>query len=72
MAAIYNLEVGGPVTLPLPDGCARLRVCGVWRDYARQFGAAVIQPALWQQHGGDARVNDLALWLKPGTQASAR
>ena len=70
MAAIYNLEVGALVTLPLPDGPHPLRVCGVWRDYARQFGAAVIQPALWQQHGGDTRVNDLALWLKPGTQAS--
>ena len=52
-------------------GCSPLRVCGVWRDYARQFGAAVIRPALWQQHGGDARVNDLALWLKPGAQRSA-
>jgi putative ABC transport system permease protein len=71
MAAIYNLEVGGPVTLPLPDGTQRLRVCGVWRDYARQFGAAVIQPAVWQRHGGDARVNELALWLAPGADATA-
>ena len=38
----------------------RLRVRGIWRDYARQFGAVVIEPALWQQHGGDARVNESA------------
>jgi putative ABC transport system permease protein len=70
MAAIYNLNVGGQVTLPLADGPQRLRVCGIWRDYARQFGAAVIQPALWQQHGGDTRVNELALWLQPGAPAA--
>jgi putative ABC transport system permease protein len=42
------------------------RVRGVWRDYARQFGAIAIDAADYQRLTGDARVNDLALWLQPG------
>lgn len=70
MAAIYNLSVGAQFELPLPDGTQRVRVLGIWRDYARQFGAVAIAPAAWQRHGGDARVNELALWLRPGADAA--
>ena len=42
------------------------RVRGIWRDYARQFGAIAIDAADYRRLTGDARVNDLALWLKPG------
>ena len=55
----------------MPDGAQRLRVAGIWRDYARQFGAVVIEPSLWRRHGGDARVNEAAVWLAPGADASA-
>jgi putative ABC transport system permease protein len=71
MASAYDLHVGAQFELPLPDGAQRVRVLGIWRDYARQFGAVVIAPAAWQRHGGDTRLNDLALWLKPGADASA-
>ena len=40
-------------------------VAGVWRDYARQFGAVVIGKADFERLTGDTRVNDLALWLEP-------
>jgi putative ABC transport system permease protein len=43
-----------------------VRVRGIWRDYARQFGAIAIDAADYQRLTGDARVNDLALWLKAG------
>ncbi|MCC7459126.1 MAG: ABC transporter permease [Nitrospira sp.] len=69
-AALYNLSIGGQFDLPLPDGVQRVRVLGIWRDYARQFGAIVIDPAHWQRHGGDARINELALWLQPGADAA--
>lgn len=69
-ASLYNLSVGGPLDLPLPDGMHRVRVLGIWRDYARQFGAIVIDPAAWRRHGGDARINELALWLAPGADAA--
>ena len=70
-AALYGWRVGGTIDLPLPDGAQRLRVSGIWRDYARQFGAVVIEPSLWRQHGGDARVNETAVWLAAGADASA-
>jgi putative ABC transport system permease protein len=38
-------------------------VAGVWRDYARQFGAITIAEHDFEQLTGDRRVNDLALWL---------
>ncbi len=41
-------------------------VAGVWRDYARQFGAIAIDQRDFEALTGDRRVNDLALWLAPG------
>ena len=38
-------------------------VAGVWRDYARQFGAIAIDQRDFVRLTGDRRVNDLALWL---------
>jgi len=38
-------------------------VAGVWRDYARQFGAITLDSRDFERLSGDARVNDLALWL---------
>jgi putative ABC transport system permease protein len=65
------LAVGGQFQLPLPDGTQRVRVLGIWRDYARQFGAIVIASADWRRHDGDTRINELALWLQPGADAAA-
>ncbi|CAM3342394.1 FtsX-like permease family protein [Polaromonas hydrogenivorans] len=38
-------------------------VAGVWRDYARQFGAITLDQRDFERLSGDRRVNDLALWL---------
>jgi putative ABC transport system permease protein len=38
-------------------------VAGVWRDYARQFGAITLDQRDFERLSGDKRVNDLALWL---------
>ena len=59
-----------------PDSIAdttrqKFYVAGVWRDYARQFGAVVISKAEFERLTGDNRVNDLALWLEPGADSSA-
>ncbi|WP_413893179.1 FtsX-like permease family protein [Candidatus Skiveiella danica] len=45
-------------------------VAGVWRDYARQSGAIVIDRHDYERLTGDRRVNDLALWLADGADAS--
>ena len=41
-------------------------VAGVWRDYARQFGAVAMDQRDFEGLTGDRRINDIALWLTPG------
>lgn len=49
------------MSLPLPDGRrASVFVRGVWRDYARQSGAIVIERAEWLRLSGDPRINQFA------------
>ena len=65
MVSLYGAEQGSTMTLPLAGGVP-VRVLGVWRDYARQFGAVILQASDYQRLTGDERVNDLSLWLQPG------
>lgn len=66
MVDLYGAKPGSTLSLPLAPGRAsRLFVRGVWRDYARQFGAVTLAAADYQKITGDTRVNDMALWLKP-------
>jgi putative ABC transport system permease protein len=39
----------------------------VWRDYVRQFGAIVLDARDFERLTGDRTVNDVSLWLAPGT-----
>ena len=41
-------------------------MAGVWRDYARQFGAIVIDAADYERLSGDSVRTEAALWLTPG------
>jgi len=66
MVRLYAATPGSTVLLPLDGQPVPARVRGVWRDYSRQFGAVVIDAAVYRQLTGDERVNDLALWLTPG------
>jgi putative ABC transport system permease protein len=52
-------------------GAPRFFVAGVWRDYARQFGAIAMDEKDFVRLTGDRRVNDLALWLAPGAREDA-
>ena len=81
LAALQHLHKGDAigVPLPLPRGAAvapgspvvtRAVVRGIWRDYARQQGALLIDRADWLRLTGDDRVNDLAVWLSPGEAGS--
>lgn len=66
MVSLYGAAPGGALVLPIgPGGSTTVRVLGVWRDYARQFGAVAIDGADYRRLTGDDRVNDLALWLAP-------
>ena len=71
-AALHGWAVGAVLRLPIPGaaaGAVPVRVLGIWRDYARQFGAVVIDAADYQRLTGDTRLNDLAVWLAPGAAA---
>ncbi|TFZ08801.1 FtsX-like permease family protein [Ramlibacter humi] len=46
---------------------SRFVVAGVWRDYVRQNGAVILNQADYRRLTGDMRMNDLQLWLAPGT-----
>ena len=65
MVDLYGAKPGSMLSLPLPAGTSRFFVRGVWRDYARQFGAVTLAASDYQRITGDTRVNDMALWLKP-------
>ncbi|MGZ8260770.1 MAG: FtsX-like permease family protein, partial [Caldimonas sp.] len=68
IVALYGAAPATTLALPLPDGRrAEVFVRAVWRDYARQYGAIVIDREDWRRLTGDERVNDLALRLAPGT-----
>ncbi|MDP1691318.1 MAG: FtsX-like permease family protein [Burkholderiaceae bacterium] len=70
-AALYDAGPGQTLDLPIGSGSAvvKVQVLGVWRDYARQFGAIAIDSTTYQHLTGDWRSNDLALWLAPGARS---
>ena len=71
MVDLYGAAAGHTFLLPLPGGRrTEVFVRGVWRDYARQYGAVAIDMADWRRLTGDQRINDIALWLAPGTDAA--
>ena len=67
MEMLYGAKPGTTLELPLASGQAtvvlRVLVMGVWRDYARQFGAVAVDLGDYQWLSGDPRVNDLAISL---------
>ena len=71
VTALYGVAPGQTMTLPLGSASVKVQVLGVWRDYARQFGAIAIDRDVYQRLTGDLRVNDLALWLTPGASLEA-
>lgn len=59
--------IGEPIALPLGDQAQPFRIAGIWRDYARQQGAIVIELHDFRALTGDTRTNDLGLFLSEGT-----
>jgi len=71
-ALLYDKKPGQIISLPIgreSGSRTEARVLGVWRDYARQFGAIAIDIAEYRALTGDERINDLALWFTPGADA---
>jgi putative ABC transport system permease protein len=66
MADLYGMHTGQRITLPLAGKRFEFTVAGIWRDYARQFGAVVMNEHDYRRLTHDMRVTDAALWLAPG------
>ena len=67
-ARLHGSQPGDRLLLPLPDAAGRhrpvaLRVHGIWRDYARQHGALVIDRRDHLALGGRDTPQDLAISL---------
>jgi len=71
MVSLYGARPGSSIELPLAQAPVTVRVLGVWRDYARQFGTIAIDDQAYRGLSGDTRINDLALWLSPGADMAA-
>jgi putative ABC transport system permease protein len=63
---IYGYAPGMAIELPLMGKSHPFTVAGVFRDYARQHGALLIERSDYAALTGDRRVNDGAVWLAPG------
>jgi len=66
--AIYGYAPGSRIELPLAGARHTFVVAGVWRDYARQQGAIIIDRGEYARLTGDRRANDAALWVVPGAK----
>jgi putative ABC transport system permease protein len=58
--------IANPVNPGPPKPAPQFYVAGVWRDYARQFGAIAMARSDFERLTGDRRANELALWLRDG------
>ncbi|MEW6690702.1 MAG: FtsX-like permease family protein, partial [Pseudomonadota bacterium] len=63
---LYGFRPGNEILIPLGGKQFKFIVSGIWRDYARQHGAIVIEREAYAALSGDRRTNDAALWLRPG------
>jgi putative ABC transport system permease protein len=70
LADLHGFHAGERVSLPVAGRARAFVVAGVFRDYARQHGAVLMDRADYVALTGDRRVNDAALWLRPGTTAA--
>ena len=67
---LHGFAVGEKINVPISGKQAPFVVVGVWRDYARQFGALLIERDDYVRLTVDTKVNDAALFLHPGARSS--
>ena len=68
---LYGFQPGKEIEIPMAGKKFKFVVAGIWRDYARQHGAIVVERDTYAALSGDRRTNDAALWLKPGASVAA-
>jgi putative ABC transport system permease protein len=60
---------GDVIALPVGGAQRQFTVAGIWRDYARQNGAVVIDRAVYAALTGDRRANEAWLYLASGVRS---
>jgi putative ABC transport system permease protein len=68
---LRGLDVGTVFELPLGGQVVRASVRGLWRDYERPGGSAVIPREVFIERTGDTRATTAAMWVEPGTTTDA-
>ncbi|MCC6473379.1 MAG: FtsX-like permease family protein [Burkholderiales bacterium] len=71
MVDLYGMRAGDVVALALRGRVAAFTVAGVWRDYARQHGAVVIERREYARLTGEERAGNASIWLEPGADPDA-
>jgi putative ABC transport system permease protein len=66
LADFASLAPGARLDLPIAGAMRTFVVAGIWRDYARQHGAVVIDRAAYASMSGDDTATEVAVWLTPG------
>lgn len=70
MVDLYHMQVGQDIRIPLEGVWRHFTIAGVWRDYARQFGAIVVNTADAERFPGVVRATEAALWPSADTSAA--
>jgi putative ABC transport system permease protein len=68
---LYDLRSGGTLALSLAGHARKYRVAGVWRDYARTFGAVVMTVPAYSAATGDQGATEGSVWLNGRRPADA-
>ncbi|MGV3527091.1 MAG: FtsX-like permease family protein [Candidatus Sericytochromatia bacterium] len=56
---------GLTLTLPTDQGPRRFRVWGIYRDYASEQGAVMLDDAVYRRHWQDTLISSVAVYLQP-------
>jgi putative ABC transport system permease protein len=70
VADLYGHSPGARLRLPLGGREVELVVAGVFRDYARQHGAFLLDRTDYVALTGDRSASDAAVWLAPGASVA--
>jgi putative ABC transport system permease protein len=71
VADLYGAQPGSTLTLPLGGQAVPVVVAGIWRDYARSFGAIVVDLDWYVARTGDRVATEANAWLERGADPAA-
>jgi putative ABC transport system permease protein len=66
VADMMRVNEGSTIGLPVGGAWRTFTVAGIWRDYARQNGAVVLERSVYVKLTGDARANEAAIAIDEG------